>query len=81
MTDVHRVHISLEERCFTPQELADKYKVHRTTITRLFVDEPGVWRAGHAATRTKRQRYTLRIPASVAERVLARMTVQGPRGR
>ncbi|MGA8595762.1 MAG: hypothetical protein WB676_13680 [Bryobacteraceae bacterium] len=75
MPKVPNAHIELEEQFYTPQELAALFKVHRTTITRLFIDEPGVWRAGHATTRSKRQRYTLRIPASVVERVFRRMTV------
>src|SRR3954449_682087 len=71
-------YIDLKERQYTPQELAELYRVHRTTITRLFIDEPGVWRAGHPATRGKRQRFTLRIPETVAKRVFARMTVRDP---
>jgi hypothetical protein len=63
------------EECYTPDELAARKKVHRTTIVRLFIDEPGVIRIGHGATRNKRQHYTLRIPHSVAERVFRRMTV------
>jgi hypothetical protein len=77
MHDVLNAYIDLEEKQYTPHELAKLYKVHRTTITRLFIDEPGVWRAGHTATRTKRQRFTLRIPESVVKRVFARMTVKG----
>jgi hypothetical protein len=65
----------LEEIHYTPQELADTKKVNPSTIIRLFIDEPGVVRIGHPATRTRRQHFTLRIPASVAARVFNRLTV------
>jgi len=76
MSKVLQAHIDVEEKHYTTQELADSRKVHRTTIARLFMDEPGVLLIGHASTRTKRQRYTMRIPATVAERVFARLTVK-----
>jgi hypothetical protein len=65
----------IDEPFFTPEELSIARKLHPTTIRRMFVDEPGVMRLGHPTTRKKRQHYTIRIPASVAERVFARLTV------
>ena len=67
---------SIEEKKYTVDELSERTKFHRSTIIRLFIDEPGVIRMGHPTTRRKRQHFTLRIPASVAERVFARMTVK-----
>ena len=58
------------ERQYTPQELADLWKFHLTTILRMFTDEPGVMAHGKENRRDgKRQRLTLRIPESVAKRV------------
>lgn len=69
-----------DEPHFTPEELATSRKVHPNTIRKIFVDEPGVLRLGHPASRKRRQYFTLRIPASVAERVFKRMTVGGLKG-
>lgn len=66
---------SIDERKFTPEELAQIHKLHPSTIRKLFVDEPGVIRLGHAGLGRRRQYFTLRIPASVAERVFRNMTV------
>ncbi len=57
------------ERHFTPQELAEIWKLDETTIRRILQEEPGVLRFGKASPRGKRGYVTLRIPASVAERV------------
>jgi hypothetical protein len=66
---------SLNEPIFTPDELAQRCKFHPATIRRMFVDEPGVIRLGHGGRRGRRQYFTLRIPESVAERVLGRLRV------
>jgi hypothetical protein len=65
----------IEEKKYTPEELGDIFNFHPTTVRRMFLDEPGVLRYGHGTLRGKRQHFTLRIPASVAERVFRRMTV------
>lgn len=70
----------LNEKHYAPVELSARTGWHRTTITRLFIDEPGVIRMGHGPTRKKHQHYTLLIPESVVQRVFARMTV-GNEGR
>jgi hypothetical protein len=67
---------AIGERKYTPVELAERYNLHRTTVTKLFQNEPGVLRLGHAARNGKRQHYTLRIPESVALRVLGRLIVR-----
>ena len=66
---------TVDEPIFTPGELAKLTKFHVSTIRKLFTDEAGVLRLGHAGLGRKRQYFTLRIPASVAARVFERMTV------
>jgi hypothetical protein len=63
------------EVCYTAEELARLVKLHPATIRKMFFDEEGVLRLGHAGSIRKRQYISLRIPASVARRVLQRMTV------
>jgi hypothetical protein len=77
VTDVSKA--TQEPAFYTPEELGKLAKLHPATIRKTFVDEPGVIRLGHAGNRRKRQYFTLRIPASVVERVLGRMTVSGVR--
>jgi hypothetical protein len=57
------------ERHFTPQELAELWRLDESTIRRMFQDEPGVLRIGQTGRRQKRDYVTLRIPASTAARV------------
>jgi hypothetical protein len=61
------------ERHYTPQQLAELWLLHESTIRRLFLDEPGVLKYGNSYSRSGRREYvTLRIPESVARRVYAR---------
>jgi hypothetical protein len=61
------------EQHFTPQQLADLWVLHESTIRRLFLDEPGVLKYGNSSMRSGRREYvTLRIPESVAKRVYAK---------
>jgi hypothetical protein len=61
------------EAMYTPQELAELWKFHPTTIQRMFKDEPGVLVYGEENRRDRKRDYTtLRIPASVAQRVYER---------
>ena len=69
---------AIEEEIFTSEELAASKKLHPSTIRKMFMNQPGVIRLGHAAFGERRQYFTLRIPASVAHRVFAAMTVGGP---
>jgi hypothetical protein len=56
------------ERHYTPRELAETWQLHPETIRRMFKDESGVLKiVGHR--RGKREKITIRIPLSVAERV------------
>jgi hypothetical protein len=66
-----------EEVFFTAIEIAKQRKLCPDTIRKLFMDEPGVLRLGSPGRRGKRQRFTLRIPKSVADRVFDRLTVRG----
>lgn len=65
----------LQEEVFTSDELAKRMKFHPSTIRKIFVDEPGVFRLGHPGGSGRSQYFSLRIPASVVERVLGRMQV------
>ncbi len=67
----------LNEPKYTPEELAKLTKLHPSTVRKMFLDQPGVLRLGHAGSRRRRQHFTLRIPASVAARVFGEMTVKG----
>lgn len=58
------------EQLLTPAELAALWKVHPSTIQRMFEDEKGVWKHGRETRRSGKRKYvTLRIPLSVAQRV------------
>jgi hypothetical protein len=63
-----------DERHFTPQELADMWKVSIQTIREIFQNEDGVLKFGRDGTRTRRRYKTLRIPESVVERVHTRLS-------
>ena len=67
-----------EEQHYTPQALADRWSLSATKIRRMFENEPEVLRIGEPSRREARQLkrgyYTMRIPASTAERVYKRLT-------
>ena len=59
-----------QERHYSPAELAALWGLSAEAVRRMFLAEPGVFVLGRSAsTRRQRQYRTLRIPASVAERV------------
>jgi hypothetical protein len=65
----------IEELKYTSKELAKKVKLHPTTVRKMFRNEPGVicfGREGDVGRGKNRRRpyFSLRIPASVAARVL-----------
>lgn len=61
------------EKHFTPQELAELWKLDESTVRRMFIEEPGVLLYGKEKRRDGRRDYvTIRIPASVAAKVHAR---------
>jgi hypothetical protein len=63
------------EQHYTPEELAAIWKLDPSTIRRMFRDEAGVMKYGRTGTNGSRREYfTLRIPASVATRVYQKRT-------
>ena len=65
---------AVDERHYTPQELAVTWGVSVQTIRDVFRNEEGVLKLGSNGTRTKRRYKTLRIPESVARRVHTRLS-------
>ncbi len=64
---------SIDERFLTVLEVAERLKVNDETVRRLFLDEPGVLVICFPR-RGRRVYRTLRIPESVFQRVLTRLT-------
>ena len=63
----------VDEPCLTVAEVAERLKVKTDTVRRLFMNEPGI--VVIAFPRKGRRLYrTLRIPVSVYQRVVTRMT-------
>jgi hypothetical protein len=62
------------ERHYTPQEIAEMWALSIHTVRRMFTKEPGVLRIGKPLTTRQRGYITIRIPASVLQRVHDRMT-------
>jgi hypothetical protein len=72
----------LLEPHYTPAQVAEAWGVSTDTVRRMFEGEAGVLVIEPAPGRYSRRRYrTLRIPASVAERVHRRMSVVIEKGR
>jgi hypothetical protein len=69
-----RAAVQKPKETFTVKELAERWSLGESTIRRLFRDEPGVLRIPHSRRRGKRDYVSLRIPASIAARVQARMS-------
>ena len=61
-------------RHYSVQELAQIWRLDPNSIRRVFQDVPGVLKLGKSNPRGKRGYVTLRIPASVAERVYRERT-------
>jgi hypothetical protein len=64
----------LTEPHYTVKHIAEMWTMSQAAIRRLFRDEPGVLRFGEEKRGHRRDYVTLRIPASVAERVYRRCT-------
>jgi hypothetical protein len=62
------------ERHFSPQDLAELWRLDADTIRRLFEKEPGVLIVEPGAKNRGRRYRTMRIPESVALRVYRRST-------
>lgn len=66
---------------YTPEEIAELWKLSVDAVRRRFEKEPGVLVVEGDGVRYGRRRYrTLRIPASVAERVHRRLSISGKCG-
>jgi hypothetical protein len=62
---------------FSVKELAENWGLSQVKIRRMLRNEPGVLRFGAEKKGHHREYVTLRIPASVAERVYQRCTCPG----
>jgi len=63
------------EAVYTIPEIAERFKLDRHIITELFKDERGVIVCGNQETKKCRRKYrTIRVPESVLNRVMARIT-------
>lgn len=62
------------ERHFSPAELGELWGLSADTIRRMFEAEPGVLVFENPVRSSSRRFRTLRIPASVAERVYSRFS-------
>jgi transcriptional antiterminator len=71
---IEKSSLSLQEKHWTPQELAEIWGVSVQTIREIFQREEGVLKIGKDGTRSRRRYKTLRIPESVAERVHTRLS-------
>jgi hypothetical protein len=66
--------LAVDEKHFSPADLAKAWGVSAETVRQIFRQEPGVLRLGNAGDRRTRGYVTLRIPQSVAARVHARLS-------
>jgi hypothetical protein len=70
--------VGLIDQYFAPIQIAERLAISIDKARRLFQNEPGVLKIGEPSRRLgrvlKRRYYTLRIPETVVERVIARMT-------
>ncbi len=80
-TDLTTSPSSLEPH-YSVQVLAELWRLDESTIRRIFESAPGVLRLGNERRRSgKREYFTLRIPASVAEREYQRRIVAAAQKR
>lgn len=64
------------EKHFTVQQVVDLWGYSTSMIRKMFSNEDGVLRVGHAETRFRRKRFHLRIPESVLMRVHQKMIIR-----
>jgi len=64
----------VDEKHYSPAELAKAWGISVEKIRSIFHTEPGVLKIGSNGTRNRRGYVTLRIPKSVAERVHRRLS-------
>ena len=66
------------EQHYEPAELAALWNLSEDTVRRIFENEPGVIVIERDGSRYAKRRYrTLRIPASIVERVHRRLSIVG----
>jgi hypothetical protein len=56
------------EEYFTAVEVAERLKLSKQTIIKLFENRPGVLKIGHGESRFKRRHWTLRIPREALDK-------------
>lgn len=56
------------EEYFTAIEVAERLKLSKQTIIKLFENRPGVLKIGHGESRFKRRHWTLRIPREALDK-------------
>lgn len=81
--DIHREssessNSTLFDQHFSPAELAEAWKLSDESVRRIFEREPGVLIFENPEKASERRRRTMRIPASVAERVYRRLCNRSP---
>jgi hypothetical protein len=64
----------VDEKHYSPADLAKAWSFDVETVRNIFRDEPGVLKIGEKNPRGKRMYLTLRIPESVAVRVHKRLS-------
>ena len=64
----------MSEKHYTPDELAKLWHVSGNTVRRMFHDVDGVMLLDRAETMHKRAHCSMRIPASVAQRIYEQYT-------
>ena len=69
---------ALAEEHYSVQQIAERWGLSPVAVRRLFRNEPGVLRFGREKRGHQRDYATLRIPASVAERVYRRCARPSP---
>jgi len=64
-----------DERHYSPAEIAQLWGLSQDSVRRLFKNEPGVLAVSPRQCRGKRAYVTIRIPASVVERVYRKLSI------
>jgi AraC-like DNA-binding protein len=70
-----RIEVDPDKPCFTVAEVCALLGYHRSTVIRLFEDEPGILIRLHPEKMHKRRRRIIRIPRAVYLRVRAKLAL------
>ena len=73
--------VVLPEPCFTPAEIAARWRLSVDTVIRLFEREAGVLVLENPTSKQRRRYRTLRVPISVLIRVEKRLSLAGIEGQ